>query len=446
MGNLIRRLRYWLRHRELDAALQEEIELHRAMKERELEADGFSREDALSASRRELGNIIRAREESQAVWIWPWLESVWQDARYAIRALRRQPGFVLLSVVVLGVAIGLNTSLFTVFAAAALRPMDGVAEPARVVIVSGRVPQNPDLLSGMSFPEFEFLAEGATTATLAAERSTSITLGSGTGAPRTGANFVTGNYFDLLGVRMQQGRGFLANEDGRGESASVVVLSHSLWQTTFGGDPSVVGRPIRIADRPHTVIGVTPPEFSGSDGSPMGIWLPIGSMPVLRPNNSEISLDHPEACCVEVLARVNLGVTREQVETELQVLSDRFRATTGQDARPVVLGGTQLLRGRRGDSMALAVFGMLFLGNMLVLLLACANVGTLLLARSAVRQGEIGVRLSLGAGRWRVVRQLLTEGLVLALIAAAAGLAIAAWLPRFVLQGCRPGTAIQYRS
>jgi predicted permease len=432
MNNLIRRLRYWLRHRTFDAALQEEIEFHRAMREYDLEADGLTRDEARVAARRELGNVIRAREESRAVWIWPWLDSIWQDGRYAIRALRRQPGFLLLSVVVLGVAIGLNASLFTVFAGAAVRPMDGVTDPAGLVTVSGRVPQVPNLLSGMSFPEFEALASAATRAELAAERSTSIALDSGDGAPPTGAYFVTGNYFSLLGVRMEHGRGFLAAEDTRNAPAPVAVLSYSLWQSRFGGDPSVIGRSLRIADRPHRVIGVAPREFIGSDGAGPRVWLPVSSMPVLRAGSAEIGLGRPEQCCVEVFARVKPGVTRQQLETELQLLSDRFRTTVGQAVRPLVLGGTQALRGRRGDSAALGVIGVLFVGNMLVLLLACANVGGLLLARAAARRAEIGVRLSLGAGRWRVVRQLLTEGLLIALVAAAAGLAVAAWLPHYI--------------
>ena len=430
MGTVFRRLRYWLRQRELEAALEEELEFHGALKQQELTANGLSPEDARFTARRELGNVTGAREDSRAVWIWPWLETVWQDARYALRTLRRQPGFVLLSVVVLGVAIGLNASLFTVFAAVALRPMNGVTDPATLVVVSGRVPQVPNLLSGLSIPEFDFLATGATAAGLAAERRMPVRFDSGDGGRDMTAGFVTGNYFDLLGVHMEHGRGVLADEDTRGASAPVVVLSHSLWQTQFGADPTIIGRTVRVTGQPHTVIGVTSPAFAGT-GARTRIWLPLASLPVLRPGDTW--LDRPQDCCAEVYARLQPGATRAQVETELQTLSDRFRRTVGQDARPIVLSGTQALRGRRGDNQSLAIIGVLFLGIMMVLLLACANVGNLLLARAAARRGEIGVRLSLGAARSRVVRQLLTEGLLLVLIAAAAGLAIAAWLPRFVL-------------
>ena len=430
MGTIFRRLRYWIRHRAIEDALEEELELHRALKQQELTATGLSPGDARFAARRELGNLTRAREDSRAVWIWPWLETVWQDARYALRASRRQPGFVLLSVAVLGVAIGLNASVFTVFAAVALRPMTGVGDPSTLVVVSGRVPQVPDLLSGLSIPEFDFLAAGTTTAELAAERRMPVRVDSGGGALEMTASFVAGNYFDLLGVHMEHGRGIRADEDTRGASAPVVVLSYSLWQTQFGADPAIIGRTVRVVGQPRTVIGVAPRAFAGA-GERSRMWLPLASLPVLRPGDTQ--LERPQDCCAEVFARLHPGATRAQVETELQALSDRFRRTAGQDVRPIVLTGTQALRGRRGDGQSLAVIGVLFLGVMMVLLLACANVGNLLLARAAARRGEIGVRLSLGAARSRVVRQLLTEGSLLVLIAAATGLAIAAWLPRFVL-------------
>ena len=429
MRRLLRRLRYWLKQHDLEEALHEELEFHRAMKQQKLEADGLARDDAMFASRREMGNLTLAREDARAEWIWPWLESVWQDTRLAVRSLLRQPGFTLLSGLVLGVAIGLNVSLFTVFAGAVLRPMAGAADPDRLAIVSGRVPQIPNLLSGLSFPEFEFLAARATTAELAAERQMQAPFDGGKGAREVSARLITGNYFDVLGARMQLGRVIRADDDTRNASP-VVVLSHALWQAQFGSDPSIIGRSVRIANQPHTVIGVASREFSGTEGRSR-IWLPVTSLPVLRPDDN--GLDRPDACCVEVFARMDKGVTRKQLETELHVLSSRFRASAGQEARPIVVRGTQALRWRRGDGSTLAMFGVLFLAITMVLLLACANVGNLLLARAASRRGEIGVRLSLGAGRWRVVRQLLTEGLLLALLAAAAGLAVAAFLPRVVL-------------
>ena len=435
-GRVIRRIRYWLRRNQLDAALAEELELHRHLKQQELERDGMAPDDARFAARRALGNVTRAREEARGIWIWPWLESVWRDAAHSVRSLRRQPGFSVVAITILGLAIGLNASLFTVVIGLVFRPMPGIADPGRVVTIAGIVPERPDALTGMSFPEYRLLASAARTCVgLAADRNPSLRLEAGGVGRTTVAHAVTGNYFDLLGVRMAHGRGFRPEEDRRDSTERVVVLGHRLWQTRFGADPAIVGTAVRINDQPHTVIGIAPPEFTGSEGGAIRIWLPISSLRALRPHDFEANLiDRAEDCCVEVVGRLAGDVSRPQARAELQVLSDRFRASVAQDPRPIALGGTEFLRGREaGASTALAVIGVLFLGIVLVLVMACANVGNLLLARMAARTSEIAVRLSLGGDRPRIVRQLLTEGLVLAVVASAVGLAIAQWLPGIVL-------------
>src|SRR5688572_31148856 len=192
MARLFRRLRYLFGQRHRDVALREEIEFHRALKQQELEASGLSSDAARLAAMRAVGNVTLAREDARAEWIWPWLDSVGQDMRFAVRSLLRQPGFTLLSVIVLGVAIGLNTSLFTVFAGLALRPMAGLTDADRVVTVSG-IEREDGRPSGMSYPEFQALAAGTTSLTgLSATRSTSVSLEAGDTTRSTVAEAVRG--------------------------------------------------------------------------------------------------------------------------------------------------------------------------------------------------------------------------------------------------------------
>jgi predicted permease len=434
--HLLRRLWAMIRVRRLDAELDEELQFHRAMKEQELQRTGLPADQARLAARAALGNITRSREDARAVWLQPWLESVWQDAIYALRSLRRQPGFTLVAIGALGVSIGLNSSLFTVFAGLALRPMAGLRDPERVVSVSAASALGRGGAIGFSYPEFRFIADGARTVDgLVAHRELSVSLESDRVGRTTPAYVVTGDYFDVLGIRMEAGRGFLSSEDRRESPVRVAVLSHDLWRSRFGGE-AIIGRHIRIDGISHTVVGVTAPGFTGPEGTANRVWLPISSLPSLRANEPFLAslLDRWQDCCVTVTGRLADGATRSEARTELQVLSQRFRASVGQDPRNVLIGGTQFLSGRNAKPEALAIIGVLFTGITLLLLIACANVGNLLLARAAARMGEIGVRLSIGASRSRIIRQLLTEGLVLASVAASAGLALAMWLPRFVLE------------
>jgi putative ABC transport system permease protein len=437
IARLVRRIVHGWRSRHEEAALREELEFHHAMKQQELERDGMTRNEARFAARRRIGNTTRAREDARAVWIWPWLDGLRQDTSYAARSLRRQPGFTLMSLAVLGVAIGLNVSLFTVFAGLAIRPMAGMRDAASIVTVAALNPPRLGGVSGLSFPEYAFLADHSKSfAGLAAVVPTGVRLEVGRSLQTMTAYLATANYFDVLGVSMEQGRGFLAGDDRRGSPQRVAVLSHALWSARFAADPGVIGREVRIEGTPFTVIGIASRSFVGPAGSSSRIWLPISAAPVIRPNDPFVStlVERADSCCVTVTGRRAPSVSNAQAQAEAQVLSRRFRETVQQPDRPIVLNGTQFLAGRSAASKVLAILGVLGFGMLLVLLIACANVGNLLLARGAARAGEIGVRLSLGAERLRVVRQLMTEGLVLAIAASAVGALVSMWLPPMVLQ------------
>src|SRR5215813_1039643 len=248
MRLLLRRLWYVVRQRRFERELAEEIDFHRAMTQQELEQNGATRADADEKARRALGNTALAREDARGVWIWPWLESIWQDVVYAVRNLRRQPGFTAVVVTVLAAVIGLHTTLAAVIAGVVLRPWPGVRDAGRVVAIylvgqsveAGRFPLFP-------VDAYRALADRATTLTgLVASMPDDVRVGSGDGARNVESLLVSGNFFDVLGVAVAPGRGFAADEDRAGRPAAVVVLSHDFWQSQFGGDPSIVGSLVRL--------------------------------------------------------------------------------------------------------------------------------------------------------------------------------------------------------
>jgi predicted permease len=429
--NIVRRLQYLFRSRRMERDLAEEMEFHRTMIQKDLEGSGLAPGDAALAGRRAMGTATQMREESRAVWIWPWLESIAQDAAYAARSMRRQPGFALVAILVLACAIGLNTSLFTVYNAVALRPWP-VPDPGRVVRVFGFMRNPPpglDNYRGFSVPEYRFLAEHSRSMAglFFARGEAGLMLEQ----RNVRYSFVSGNYFETLGVGMQRGRGFLPEEDWTDAPQAVAVISYSTWQNRFGGDANIMGRRIRVQDSPFLVVGVTPPDFAGTRPEVTDLWLPLASMAIFHPGDSWANklLHDRRICCGEVGGRLAPGRSREQARAELSLLTAEFAGEFKESSDGVVLAGTQLLATPANRNESRAVFGLMFAGVLLVLLLACANVGNLLLARGVARRREIGVRMSLGAGRARVVRQLLTESLVLAVAAAVLGVAIAWILP-----------------
>ena len=429
MPKFFRRLDYFFHRDEIDAGLAEEMEFHRAMLAREFEGDR-------TAAARAWGNATLAREDARAVWLGPWLESFWRDFTYALRGLWRERGFTAVALSALAIAIGLNTALFTVFNAVALRPWP-VAEPSRVVNVM-RVLRNGPLAGegeGFGVAEWRYLT--------AHSKSFSGLFLTRNGEPVRAAagpmrlTWVTGNFFSVLGIEMVRGRGFLPEEDQPLAPLGVAVLSYDTWQNRFAGDPNIVGKSIRLDEIPFTVVGIAAPDFAGTNPERTDLWAPFSARRVLRPDDADVLpfLTDEHHCCSQMAGRLAPGYTGRQAAAEIQTLSAHLHTDKTLDNAAVVTAGTALLAalGPQNKSKVVPILAAMFVAITLVLLLACANVGNLLLARAAARRQEIAVRLSLGGSRARLVRQLLVESLTLACAAAVLGLLIAWKLPSAIV-------------
>ena len=340
---------------------------------------------------------------------------MWQDLRYGFRTLLRNPGFAAVAVLALAVGIGPNAAVFSLVDTLLLRPLP-VHEPDRLVMVWQTCPQRGLDQAPVSTPDFlDFKAqnrvfEDLSPAFAIPEYAFNVT---GGGEPeRVQAAKVAANYFSLIGVQPAVGRGFSLDEDRPG-GPPVVILGHSFWKRRFGGDLGLPGRTLRLDGVPHTVVGVVPAEIESL--IKVDLWLPMQLNPAVRRGNHELG----------VLARLKPGVTLAQAQADLDGLARRLEReypATNRGWGAKVIPVSELASGRAGPAL------LILLGAVgLLLLIACANVANLLLARSGVRSKEMAIRAALGGSRGRILRQLLTESVLLALIASVLGVLLAAW-------------------
>ncbi|HTW79421.1 MAG TPA: ABC transporter permease [Terracidiphilus sp.] len=431
----IAKIRNVWRFKRADDELEREIATHLALLEEDYERRGMSHDEARLAAHRTLGGVEQAKQAHRDQRSINWLEQTRQDLRYACRAFGRNPGFTLVAVITLAAGIGVNATLFTAYDAVALKPLP-VSDPGRVVrlerwFVNGWL---GDMQYGFSWPEYLYCRDHQNAfsdlvATSWPIKVQAILPGDKEGTQPTSleGQLVSGNYFRSFEVGAKIGRTFGLDEDRVPGANPVIVLSYAFWQREFNGNARILGDTLKLNGAPYTVIGVAPQEFTGTALLPHvpDFWAPVSMQAQLVAGQDW--LRKPADYRFQVLGHLKPEVALKGAEAETAALILQFSTTyiTHEPTRTVTLQHTAYF-GNTNDPRFEAGVAALMLIVAMVLFVACANVANMLLARGAVRQREISVRLALGASRARVIRQLMTESILLSLAGGAAGMAVSA--------------------
>jgi macrolide transport system ATP-binding/permease protein len=411
--------------------LDDEIEFHLEQQIGENIAAGMNREEARYAAMRAFGNPMVLKEETRDAWGWIWLEQIAQDLRYGARGLAKNPGFTVVGVLAVALGIGVNTGIFSVLNGVALKLLP-VPQAQQIVSVDqifhGKFRRNLHGESGLfSYSEYKnYRANNHVFSGLLAYAPFlgEVPLGGESRKQVMGAE-TSCNFFDVLGERPELGRTFL-EEDCRAPGESpVVVLSDEMWRSQFGEDPHMAGRTISLNRTKFVVIGVAAQGFRGLDPWPSEFWAPVTMQKAFEPDSDLLPEDNTG--WLSLLGRMRPGVSLEKVRADLSVIAGRLdqqypgRTTTLTVRRATFMGRSE------ERTVVFGIGAVVLAAVALVLLIACANVANLLLARASARQEEIAIRLSIGGSRWRIVRQLLTESLLIAFLGGTAGSLLAFW-------------------
>ena len=408
------RVKALVRRRELDRDLDDELQFHLAMRQQKLREQGVPPDEAPYAARRQFGNVTRFKETSRELWGFRGLESIAQDLHFGLRQLRRNPGFTVVAVLTLALGIGANTAIFSVVEGVMLAPLP-YSQPDRLVAIWESHPNAPHVwISYPNFRDWQRSARSFEQLVAFAWQGSDLT-SPGTPEHLEGI-FLSSGFFNTLGVRLALGREFSPQEDQHA-GAPVVIISNRLWRNRFAGSPEALGKLVTLDGVGCTIVGVLPPGFHFEGDA--DVYRPLGQGDPLLLNNRAI---HPG---ILAIARLKPGVSISQAQAEMSTIQnslDQLYPDADRDLGTDVVPLKQEIVGNVGRTL------LLVLGAVgLVLLIACANFANLLLARSAARSREFAVRLALGANRARVVRQLLTESVLLSLGGGGLGLLVAMW-------------------
>jgi predicted permease len=440
LSEAIRRLAHLSRRREFEANLADEIRFHLESRVADLEAAGNSRGEALAQARRELGPVALVCEDSRSAWTFRWLQDVAADLRYTLRAFRRNPAFALTAVLSLALGIGGTTAIVSALDAVFWRPLP-VADPDSLVRFSiSRDRRAPETDLPAAF--LGRLRASGMFAGLIVTSDDGFSFAYDGRAERIVGEVVSPDYFGAVGVTPMLGQPFTA-EVRNGQWAAEAVLSYAFWQQRFGGDPGVIGKTIRLNTYPFTIVGVTPPSFFGTvRGSNYELRVPI--LPDGRELAEMEEASGSPARWLGVRARLQPGVTPAQAESAADAAFQEFlRTTTIRRFQNAGLRHLRVVPDPRGDDEYTRTLqtplDVLLVLVAILLLIACSNVANMMLARTTARAHEFAIRVSIGAGKLRLIRQALVESVTVSVIGGGVGVAVAYWgadvLFRFVPQG-----------
>jgi putative ABC transport system permease protein len=416
-----------------DRELDDEIQAHLRLAIADRIARGESPRDAERNARAEFGNELLIKEVTRTMWGWNFVERIGQDLRYASRALVRAPGFSAAVILCLALGIGANTATFSLADAMLLRPLP-IGSPSQVVNITSNSPEIPS--QGLSFPDLTDLRQRTRSYSgLVGHRLVRLGVARpGDPVPRMKMGmYVTQDFFQTLQVSPLIGRPFTPEESSVPGRGPHLILSYDFWRTELGRDPQCLGRSLLLNGQPYTIIGVAPEDFTVHQNLRPAFYLPLTSSPSFSSVGDAGPLERRQQRDLVVRARLRPGASLAQANSELAALSVALQRQYPDTNHNLNLRARDELSQRIQDAPAAAGMSALLLAlSLLVLIIACANAANLVLARSRARAREMAIRLAIGAGRTRLVQQLLTESLVLSIVAAAAGVALALTVIRYL--------------